>query len=71
MFYQYRFSFDRDFCNVYGQVIIPTGMTGWVTLNGEMADLSCDRDIPNYGTRWLSFKQDLLKDSMRIEIPNV
>ena len=71
MFYQYRFSFDRDFCNVYGQVIIPAGMMGWVTLNGIMADLSCDRDIPGYRTRWMSIRQDLLKDSIRIEIPIV
>ena len=71
MFSQYRFSFDRDYCNIHGQVIIPVGTTGWVTLNGITADLTCDKTLESCCTPWVSFKFSLIKDFMRLEIPVV
>jgi len=58
---RYKFLFVRDCMNNHGQVMIPRGTSGILTLDECKAHLQCFRIIPNQGTHILTIKFDHIK----------
>ena len=59
--FRYKFLFVRDCMNNHGQVMIPRGTSGILTLDECKAHLQCFRIIPNQGTHILTIKFDHIK----------